>query len=1534
MPFGHNQHEVRPSRIIGIQFSIMSPEEIRRNSVVHVTNRNTYSNGKPDVNGLFDPRMGTLENGTACPTDGLTNDETPGYFGHVELARPVIHINHLKEIVKICKCVCFKCSKLLINKNDYKHIIDWTASKRWDYVSGLTANVRRCGEKTNDGCGCRQPSKIKVLGIATIMGYWDNLSATNQPAVEVEYTPQMILKIFRRISDEDVRFMGFHPKWSRPEWMICEVLPIAPPQVRPSVKHDAQQRSEDDLTHIYSKLLKTNDDLKKRIASSPDPDKDAIVRSMTTLLQYFTAMIANNKVKGSEPISQRSGRPYQCIMGRLNGKNGRIRGNLMGKRVNYSARSVITGDPNLSIRELGVPMKIASNITKPEIVNDRNRDFLMQLVRNSATKTYPAATSIDKKGRKINLRNFDVSMLTLENGDVVHRQMMDGDTVLFNRQPSLHKMSMMGHVVKVMSVGDTFRMNVGDTKPYNADFDGDEMNMHMPQSASAEIELSHLSAIPHQLISPTNNSPIIGIYQDSLLGCFLYTKTTSDTLDGKIDLRRAMNLLAMYNHIDYTMFENPTQKWKDGSMPRVAILSQIMPPITYKAKTGLFDGDKEDAKTSNHIVEINRGIYMRGRIDGSVKNIIHRIHNDLGNMHACNFIDNLQNVITEYMKTHSFSVGISDLMADTTTAQKIREVIHAKKMEVKQIIDEVHLGIFKNNTADSNMTEFENRINDTLIEAMNEAGKTGRANLSSDNRFVTIVNSGSKGKVVNISQMISCLGQQNVEGKRIQYGFDSRTLPHYSKYDDSPNSRGFIENSYISGLTAQELFFHAMGGRIGLIDTAVKTSQTGYIQRKLIKGLEDLKVEYDGTVRNNKNKIIQFSYGEDGFETTRVEKQSIPLVKMTVEDIYTHYDVFYANTQSATVREMMLPSIVSRYRSERNTTYNKMEKIISMMIQRRDEVVEYIFANKSEDSVLTPVNIPALMSMIHGQLNLSNKILLNNTPLDMLNMCQETYNQIKSQFPHNPPTALFETLYWFYLSPRELMQRRFHTDALQTLLDTIVLKYKQAIVHPGEMVGVVAGQSIGEPTTQLTLNTFHTAGVASKSNVTRGVPRIEELLRLTKNPKNPSLTVHLKPVDEQYQERAIHYSKMMEYTKLEDLVKSVQIWFDPNDENSRIVEDRIFLQQYKMFERMMEDCGGGGSNTSALVTPSKWVIRMELDQSKLLDKNITMDDVHFALNNSSYGDSIECVYSDFNSDKLIFRVRMLQNMSKNKRKPQDLDPMDDLCHLKHFQDSLLSNIVLRGLDNIVKVLPRKLQNMAVKEDGKYVNKPVWILDTTGTNLMSALSLDYIDKTRTYSNDVKEIYDVLGIEAARQILLAEFNEVMEFAGVSINYHHLSVLCDRMTSTKDMVSIYRTGIIGDDIGPISKSTFEVQTEVLLEAARRGEYDHMRGVSACVMTGQYGYYGTNAFQVVADPEEWARLSREASASDVAAEDMARVKAEKERIAGLTKSASEVCDNVEMELLKMELSGCGDTVEIRNNLQKAPEYKLCEDMSYQIEL
>ena len=463
-----------PSRVIGIQFSIMSPDEIRKNSVVEITSRDTYINNKPVIGGLFDPRMGVLEPGTICPTDGMTYIDTPGYFGHIELARPVFLIQHIKDVMKICRCVCFKCSKLLINKNQHRHILSKSSADRWDYVSQLAAKVKRCGESTEDGCGCKQPDKVKLEGMATLYASWENIDseeAGESKKINMKLTPEIVLKIFKRISDDDVSFMGFSPTWSRPDWMICQVLPVAPPAVRPSVKLDAQQRSEDDLTHIYSNILKTNNVLREKMVN-PDTNVN-VIEGWTTILQHSIAMIVNNKIKGVAPMAQRSGRPLQCIMGRLNSKNGRIRGNLMGKRVDFSARSVITGDPNLSIRQLGVPLKIAKNITKPMTVNDRNREFLMKLIENGPD-IHPGAKILERKnGEHISLRHVDRGSIRLENGDIVHRHMMDGDAVLFNRQPSLHRMSMMCHIVKIMKRGDTFRLNVGVTRPYNADFDGD-----------------------------------------------------------------------------------------------------------------------------------------------------------------------------------------------------------------------------------------------------------------------------------------------------------------------------------------------------------------------------------------------------------------------------------------------------------------------------------------------------------------------------------------------------------------------------------------------------------------------------------------------------------------------------------------------------------------------------------------------------------------------------------------------------------------------------------------------------------------------------------------------------------------------------------------------------------------------------------------------------------------------------------------------------------------------------------------------------
>lgn len=1062
------------SKIVGIQFSVLSPEEIRKCSVAEITSRDTYSNNIPVIGGMFDPRLGVLEPGLKCPTDGLDYIKTPGYFGHIELAKPVFYYQYLPSIMKILKCVCIKCSKLLISKEANKECVNMKPDERWSHVHHLATKVKRCGDDTQDGCGCLVPKKIKKENLATLYAEWDGEAdegttttseSSGKEKLNMKMTPEVVLKIFKRISDEDVAFMGFSPKFSRPDWFICQVLAIPPPAVRPSIKMDGNQRSEDDISHTIVNIIKANKTLLEKM-NEPSVNS-TIIDDWQSLLQYYIATQVDNNIPSCAPVAQRSGRPLKSIKERLNGKMGRVRGNLMGKRVDFSARSVITPDPNLSIRELGVPKKIAMNITKPVVVNNRNRDFLQQLVRNGPD-IYPGANILEKKtGGDISLRYMDRSTIVLENGDVVHRHMMDGDGILFNRQPTLHRMSMMCHIVRVMQQGDTFRMNIGDTKPYNADFDGDEMNLHMPQDDEAEAELKGLAAVPYQIISPAKNNSIIGIFQDSLLGVYQFTR---GGLPG-FDARMAMNLLMGYKNVNPSLFSDPKKK-----ITNFQILSQILPPLSMKYKTKQFGGS-DDYATSNNVLEIKDGEILRGHIDSGVlasttSGMIQRICNDFGNFASASFIDDLQNIITEYMKTSAYSVGISDLISDKKTTEKIVDSIKTKKLEVKTIIDNIHIGTFENKSGRTNEEEFELQVTNILNKANGEAGDIGLKSLSKTNRFITMVNAGSKGSKVNIAQMICLVGQQTIDGKRVPYGFDSRTLPHYSKYDDSPGARGFVENSFIAGLTPSEVFFHAMGGRVGLIDTAVKTSQTGYIQRRLIKGMEDIKVEYDMTVRNNKNRIVQFSYGEDGIDTVKIEHSNMNFIGMTPDEMYAHFYVPVSGDSetNSELKAIFSKAAFSRMKKQQKLCDEKSKKYTEFLMKIREDIVVKVFKNKNTTDAYLPLSFSHIVANVAGMQKINKNSEVDVTPLETFIILEETYARFE-HLEYAPPTELFKVMYYYSLTPRDLlMVKRFNRKALVALAEMMVLMYKRAIVAPGEMVGMIAAQSIGEPTTQLTLN--------------------------------------------------------------------------------------------------------------------------------------------------------------------------------------------------------------------------------------------------------------------------------------------------------------------------------------------------------------------------------------------------------------------------------------------------------------------------------
>jgi DNA-directed RNA polymerase II subunit RPB1 len=981
--------------------------------------------------------------------------------------------------------------------------------------------------------------------------------------------------------------------------------------------------------------------------------------------------------------------------------------------------------------------------------------------------------------------------------------------------------------------------------------------MHMPQNDEAESELRYLANIPNHMVSPANNKPIIGIFQDSMIGSFLFTKE-------KVTFTRkeAMNLLMKTNMYSITdLFENN----QNDTITNFEVMSEIIPRITLKYKTDRFKADDE-YDTSNRVLEIRNGEIKRGQFDkgvlgGSSKGLLHRIKKDYDAETCKDFVDNLQGIITEYMKTTGFSVGISDLIADQRTNEQIDEIILSKKKEVANLIDQVHLGIFENKTGKSNEEYFETQVNNILNKASNDAGNAGIRSLSQDNRFVSIVTSGSKGNNLNISQMISCLGQQNVDGKRIPYGYTNRTLPHFKQFDDNPRARGFVESSFIGGLTPDELFFHAMGGRVGLIDTAVKTSSTGYIQRRLIKGMEDIQVMYDGSVRNNKNKIIQFKYGGTNFDTTHIENMKFELLNMSLDDIYKHFNYDFEKKKKH-LKVIYESSKLKDYDDQKDELAKRVSQLVDYMIENRNKMIEMVYNKMDEDKIYLPIHFTNLIESIRQQFSIGYENLSNITPIEAYRIIDSKYKVIEHIFK---PCPKFKLAYYFYMNPAKLIHdMKFHEDAIIFLCEKIIHMYKKGVVNPGEMVGMVSAQSIGEPTTQMTLNTFHYAGVASKSNVTRGVPRIEELLTLTKKLKNPSLTIYMKEEDSYDPDRAYKIASKIEHTRLVDIVSKAEIYYDPSDKSSEVTYDDELMKDYNEFMKVMDECYEQTSSEEKIQEQNdmenKWIIRIELDETAMLDMNITNEDIHYTIK-TVYGNNVSCFYSDYNSDnKIVFRIR-LNNKQMKIKSNASFTQEDYIYIVKSFQDKLLNEMVIRGIKNIEKVNIREIKNHKVYDDetGNYNKKDCYVLDTIGTNLVDILALDYIESQKCFTNDVIEMYNVLGIEAARKSLFNEIIDVMEFDSTYINHHHLHLLCDRMTCNEKMVSIFRHGINKDNIGPIAKASFEETSEMFLQAAKHGELDNMRGVSANIMCGQEGNYGTSSFQTYIDNDKMYSMQDE---------------------------------------------------------------------------
>jgi DNA-directed RNA polymerase II subunit RPB1 len=1352
--------------IIGVQFGIANPDDILKRSVVEVTTDKTYQSGQPVPNGVFDSRFGVIENGKVCPTCKHTNQFCPGHFGHITLARPVYLYQFFDWIEKLANIVCLNCSHVILGE-DQLETLKSSGLARFKEVRDLITKLRNQGPVKPSTCSnCSTPFFRKIARVAgkaaTLEGF--PMSDSDEPPPAVPLQVELILRAFQRITDKTCDLIGFNHKFSRPEWMICTVLAVPPLTVRPSVVMDDNQRMEDDLTHKLIDVLRNNQRLRDKLDKG---ESSEMIDKYTAMVQYDVATYVDNDIKGLAPAAQRSGRPLRTLKSRFGAKTGRVRGNLMGKRVDFSARSVITPDANIDLDELGVPEEIATNLTFPEIVNVFNRDRLTSYIRNGPDK-HPGAKSVFLKedARVVNLRFVSPDTIDLHEGDIVHRHLIDGDSVLFNRQPSLHKASMMAHRVRVLPYS-TFRLNVSATRPYNADFDGDEMNMHVPQSIASATELKYLASLLRNIISPRTNSPIIQLFQDTMTGIFRISQPGVEVPEVI-----AMNMLARLKR----PFTRKGKNWTGAEL-----ISTAFPMISLKSSVSIENG------------QLTSGILKKS----ACSNLIHVVYNDFSPERCGQLINDIQSVVTQFNLFTGFSVGTADLIANLETQRFVSDKLNEGRTAVSKILSDVHGGNFVNISGSSDGEELEDRISSALKAVAANINDEVIKSLPKDNAIVQMVDSGSKGGPQNITQMVALLGQQLIEGKRVQYTLQDRTLPHFARYDDGVESRGFVQNSFMNGLLPAEFFFHAQAGREGLIDTAVKTSDTGYIQRRLMKTMEDQHVEHDGTVRNVTGSIVQFAYGEDGIDSISVESQTCELSTMTLEDIYRHF--------------AMSPADINPFMM---TQVTEAPDLIDEILADREMLVRSVFRFKKNDQVLAPVNLRRLITSYANSYATKTDL----TPTHIV----ESINAFITEFPTN---RLFHALLRYNLAPKKaILVHRLSEVLFNELMADIRFRYLKAQVHAGEMVGALAAQSIGEPTTQLTLNTFHSAGT-SKANATSGVPRIEELLSASPNPKRPGNTAYFK--GDVSQNEAIAMMKKVQRTTLRNITKSVRIYYDPYPlQGSVVEEDRETLELYQRFTLENEsNCG------------SSWIMRLELNDVEMYARGLRdLTEVQSKVFNTKQLKIFKCYTTDTSAKKLILRIAFDENMVKNP------------TYLRFLEDKLLDT-VLDGVDGVGRVHLRTIKSEQIYDDtvGAYITKDQYVLDTEGTNLHDLLVYPGLDGTRTFSNDIHEVNDVFGIEAARTCLLDEFNEV--FSTEKVNYHHLSVLIDTMTYSGRIVPVNRFGMKKNETGVLAKSSFEETSKTMFDAAVVAEYDTMRGVSANIMFGQKPPCGTGFVDILVD-------------------------------------------------------------------------------------
>lgn len=1419
-----------PMRIQAIQFGIMSPQEIASTAHIEVTNYALYepTDRSQMRGGALDPRLGAISKATECETCHQNMQDCIGHFAFIRLRLPVFHTGYFKATLQVLQMICKYCSRLLLDptlRAKYLAALRNPAVSAKSHIRGsLLREVWEKSRKIHTCFHCqRRNGTVKKVAALKIIHYpnenkpsakkkdedeeeddndVDDLMSFVDPALHmaVKSTPDLrkhilkaaddlnplrVLQIFQCVPAEDVQLLDMDPQIGRPERMLVQNLPVPPLCIRPTVCQDPSRGStEDDLTVKASEIVQYNT-LIGQILDMGESMSGNLFETWDHL-QYEITRYINSDTPGL-PLQQGQPKSIRGVSQRLKGKTGRFRGNLSGKRVDFSGRTVISPDPNLRIDQVGIPIHVARVLTFPDRVTKFNIKLLRKAVRNGPD-TYPGANFVESNdGMKKFLKYGDRKRIAqdLSYGDIVERHLIDGDVVLFNRQPSLHRISIMAHRVKI-SPHRTFRFNECVCAPYNADFDGDEMNIHVPQTHEARAEAIELMGVVKNTLTPKNGEPLVAATQDFITASYLvtcksvfmdraeFTRVLAMVSDAAFSLpmptpailkpielwtgKQVISTLIKSAALSAGATTRPTHRGDEPFKDSGAVLGSLAHVTTELKEKGC---KMKTTDIFNSAVMCPRDAYvcfrggelMCGQIgkktlgDGSKNSVLYVLGLECGMEASAYAMNRLARFAARWHSENGFSIGVDDVTPSQLLQNRKRGLVTAGYAKCDEYIDKLRNGKLELRPGCTAEESLEAILTSVLSDIREEAGNACIAEIDvSTNAALTMALAGSKGSAINISQMVACVGQQSVGGSRAPDGFFGRALPHFELGLNAraPAAKGFVSNSFFSGMTATEFFMHAQSGREGLTDTAVKTAETGYMQRRLVKALEDLSVQYDNTVRGSTGAIVQVCYGDDGLDPMLMEGSSGEPVN------------FERTLQGAVC-------------SLRNCTDDLLTDDELRVCVR--ELIRELQEELSEAKLVPPPDE-------------SNRGGLECTVLAMEKFLMDLIEKQEE-------------------SGKCLRLSRSH---VKEFLRRVQAKVRQAEVEPGTAVGAISAQSIGEPGTQMTLKTFHFAGVASM-NITQGVPRLKEIINASKAIATPCISAQLVYNNDETAARIV--KGRVESTKLGEVASYMKEVYRSDDTYIAIRLDTDLIRKLQLDINLM-------TVASRIVAHSFSKVRVSTDDIVLIRPDKLRVRPYRRVDRRANGD-------------MAGRPRGREA----RRKEMEARAYFQLQTLKQQ----LANVCVCGISSVTRAVISEKE----KQKGHFE------LLVESDDVMGVMTVPGTDGTQLQCNHIMAVEKTLGIEAARQTILNEIETTMSSHGLSVAKHHLKLLSDCMTTNGAVLGITRFGIQKMRSSTLMLASFEMTVDHLFDAAIHSRVDAISGVSERIIMGVPIPLGTGLFDLL---------------------------------------------------------------------------------------